>query len=328
MASIIKIKRNNTGGTVPSGGDLAAGELAVNTADGLLFTSSNGSDIVSLGQTSASIQEAAALANTNSRIGTVESATTTAAIQATAALANTNAYIADVKTDSASWNDSTDTITFTRGDSTTYSVALTGFPSDSVSNTYVQLLLSNTNTFIGTKLDSSSYTTADVQTKAALANTNTFIGTKLDSSSYTTADVQTKAALANTNSAISGKQDADADTAKTDVVQTFSVAQRGAVTDHGSLIANTAFRQDFSLSNHFKMTLAGNITLNNPTNQVAGQSGAMEIINGGSYTVSFGSDFDFAAGTPPTITASGTDVLSYYVSSANNIVVDVIQNLS
>jgi len=186
--------------------------------------------------------------------------------------------------------------------------------------------LANTNTFIGTKLDSSSYTTADVQAKAALANTNSRIGTV--ETATTTAAIQATAALANTNSAISGKQDADADTAKTDVVQTFSVAQRGAVTDHGSLIANTAFRQDFSLSNHFKMTLAGSITLNNPTNQVAGQSGAMEIVNGGSYTVSFGSDFDFAAGTPPTITASGTDVLSYYVSSANNIVVDVIQNLS
>jgi hypothetical protein len=186
--------------------------------------------------------------------------------------------------------------------------------------------LANTNTFIGTKLDSSSYTTADVQAKAALANTNSRIGTV--ETATTTAAIQATAALANTNSAISGKQDADADTAKTDVVQTFSVAQRGAVTDHGSLIANTAFRQDFSLSNHFKMTLAGKYTLNNPTNQVAGQSGAMEIINGGSYTVSFGSDFDFAAGTPPTITASGTDVLSYYVSSANNIVVDVIQNLS
>jgi hypothetical protein len=186
--------------------------------------------------------------------------------------------------------------------------------------------LANTNTFIGTKLDSSSYTTADVQVKAALANTNSRIGTV--ETATTTVAIQATAALANTNSAISGKQDADADTAKTDVVQTFSVAQRGAVTDHGSLIANTAFRQDFSLSNHFKMTLAGNITINNPTNQVAGQSGAMEIINGGSYTVSFGSDFDFAAGTPPTITESGTDVLSYYVSSANNIVVDVIQNLS
>jgi len=186
--------------------------------------------------------------------------------------------------------------------------------------------LANTNTFIGTKLDSSSYTTADVQAKAALANTNSRIGTV--ETATTTAAIQATAALANTNSAISGKQDADVDTAKTDVVQTFSVAQRGAVTDHGSLIANTAFRQDFSLTNHFKMTLAGSITLNNPTNQVAGQSGAMEIVNGGSYTVSFGSDFDFAAGTPPTITASGTDVLSYYVSSANNIVVDVIQNLS
>jgi hypothetical protein len=118
--------------------------------------------------------------------------------------------------------------------------------------------LANTNTFIGTKLDSSSYTTADVQVKAALANTNSRIGTV--ETATTTVAIQATAALANTNSAISGKQDADADTAKTDVVQTFSVAQRGAVTDHGSLIANTAFRQDFSLSNHFKMTLAGNIS--------------------------------------------------------------------
>ena len=120
----------------------------------------------------------------------------------------------------------------------------------------------------------------------------------------------------------------DADTAKTDAVQTFTVSQRGGVTNHGTLIANTAFRQDLSLSNHYKMTLAGSITVNNPTNQVAGQSGAIEIINGGSYTVSWGSDWDFAAGTAPVITASGTDLLSYYVSSANNIVVDALQNLS
>ena len=120
----------------------------------------------------------------------------------------------------------------------------------------------------------------------------------------------------------------DADTAKTDAVQTFTVSQRGGVTNHGTLIANTAFRQDLSLSNHYKMTLAGSITINNPTNQVAGQSGAIEIINGGSYTVSWGSDWDFAAGTAPVITVSGTDLLSYYVSSANNIVVDALQNLS
>ena len=87
------------------------------------------------------------------------------------------------------------------------------------------LRLSNTNSYIATKLNSSSYTTADVQSKAALSNTNAYIATKtteatallrlsntnsyittkLDSSSYTTADVQAKAALANTNSAIAGK---------------------------------------------------------------------------------------------------------------------------
>jgi hypothetical protein len=173
MASIIKLKRSNTGGSVPSGGSLAAGEIAVNTADGLLFTSSNGSDIVSLGQTAASIQASAALANTNAYIASVQTdvdsneaaelvrlsntnayiASVQSDVDANEAaelvrLSNTNAYIADVKTDSASWNDGTDTITFTRGDSTTYSVALTGFPSDSVSNTYVQLLLSNTNAYI------------------------------------------------------------------------------------------------------------------------------------------------------------------------------------
>jgi hypothetical protein len=105
--------------------------------------------------------------------------------------------------------------------------------------------LANTNAFIATKLNSSSYTEADVRIKAALANTNAFIATKttestalsrlantnayiatkttestalsrlantnayiatkLDSSSYTEADVRIKAALANTNAFIATK---------------------------------------------------------------------------------------------------------------------------
>ena len=44
--------------------------------------------------------------------------------------------------------------------------------------------------------------------------------------------------------------------------------------------------------------------------------------------MSFGSDFKFAAGAAPTITASGTDVLSYYIRSANNIVIDLLQAIS
>jgi hypothetical protein len=45
-------------------------------------------------------------------------------------------------------------------------------------NNYVNVLLSNTNSFIATKLNSSSYTAADVQSKAALANTNSAIAAK------------------------------------------------------------------------------------------------------------------------------------------------------
>ena len=92
-------------------------------------------------------------------------------------------------------------------------------------NNYVNVLLSNTNSFIATKLNTSSYTTADVQSKAALSNTNTFIATKLNSSSYTTADVQSKAALANTNSAIATKTTlAAATAAAADDALAFAIA--------------------------------------------------------------------------------------------------------
>ena len=60
MAAIIKIKRSTSSGAVPSGGALAAGELAVNLADGILFSSSDGSDIVRISEY--------ALSNTNSAI--------------------------------------------------------------------------------------------------------------------------------------------------------------------------------------------------------------------------------------------------------------------
>jgi hypothetical protein len=48
MASIIKLKRSSTGGSVPSGGALQAGELAINLADKKLFSSTDGSDIITI----------------------------------------------------------------------------------------------------------------------------------------------------------------------------------------------------------------------------------------------------------------------------------------
>ena len=48
MASVIKLKRSTTGGSTPSGGALQAGELAINLADRKLFSSTNGSDIITI----------------------------------------------------------------------------------------------------------------------------------------------------------------------------------------------------------------------------------------------------------------------------------------
>jgi len=114
------------------------------------------------------------------------------------------------------------------------------------------------------------------------------------------------------------------------VNNTFVKAQRGSITALGSVSSD--FRPDFALNNFFSVTLGGSVTIANPTNQVAGQSGAITVTQDGtgSRTLSFGSDFDFAGGTAPTLTAaaSSIDVLSYYVVSANNIVVDSILNVS
>lgn len=49
MANTIQLKRSSTAGAVPSAGSLAAGELAVNTADGKLYTKKDDGTVVAIG---------------------------------------------------------------------------------------------------------------------------------------------------------------------------------------------------------------------------------------------------------------------------------------
>lgn len=112
----------------------------------------------------------------------------------------------------------------------------------------------------------------------------------------------------------------DADTAKTDVAQTFTAGQRGEVT---TLTDGANISVDLSASNNFAVTLAGNRTLDNPTNIVAGQSGSIFIVQDGtgSRTLAYGSYYDFAGGTAPTLStaASAVDRIDYVVRSATSI---------
>tara|TARA_R110000868_G_scaffold198100_1_gene444396 strand:+ start:1319 stop:1915 length:597 start_codon:yes stop_codon:yes gene_type:complete len=115
-------------------------------------------------------------------------------------------------------------------------------------------------------------------------------------------------------------QSYDADTAKTDIAQTYSAGQRGTIT---ALTDGATITPDLAASNNFSVTLAGNRTLANPTNIVAGQSGSVFITQDGtgSRTLAFGSYWDFAGGTAPTLStdAASVDRIDYVVRSATSI---------
>lgn len=80
---------------------------------------------------------------------------------------------------------------------------------------------------------------------------------------------------------------------------------------------------DLSTSCNFTVTLGGNRTMANPTNAVAGQSGSIFIVQDatGSRTLSWGSNWDWAGGTAPTLTttANAVDRVDYIVRSATAI---------
>jgi hypothetical protein len=114
--------------------------------------------------------------------------------------------------------------------------------------------------------------------------------------------------------------DASFTLAGTDAVQSFSAAQRAAI---NALTDGATITPDFAAANNYSVTLGGNRTLANPTNLVAGQSGSFFITQDGtgSRTLAYGSYYDFAGGTAPTLStaASAVDRIDYIVRSSTSI---------
>jgi len=96
-----------------------------------------------------------------------------------------------------------------------------------------------------------------------------------------------------------------------------------AVAEITTLTDNTNIAVDFSDGQNFSVTLAGNRTLSNPTNCVAGQSGSIFVTQDGtgSRTLSYGSNWKFSAGTAPTLTttAGAIDRIDYIVQTATAV---------
>jgi hypothetical protein len=107
----------------------------------------------------------------------------------------------------------------------------------------------------------------------------------------------------------------DADTAKTDVAQTFTVSQRGTVTTDNDLSL------DLSVTNNFKATPTGTATLTF-TNMTAGQSGFILLDNSGAHTISAHANTKVSATALATISAAGVYILSYFTDGTDTYVVN------
>ncbi len=81
-----------------------------------------------------------------------------------------------------------------------------------------------------------------------------------------------------------------------------------------------------------QVTLAGNRTLDNPTNSIEGLEYTLKIIQDatGSRTLAYGSAYKFAGGTPPTLTATANavDVLRFWFDGTDYINIGFTANIS
>ena len=109
--------------------------------------------------------------------------------------------------------------------------------------------------------------------------------------------------------------------------QNFTAAQRGSVV---SVAGSGTVTIDLALGNNFAATLSGTTTFALPSGLTAGQSGALVLSQDGtgSRLVAF-SGWKFPGGTAPTATttASGVDVVVYYVESASRISARMINDV-
>lgn len=210
---------------------------------------------------------------------------------------------------------STDTFTIVRAQDNTSASAFTAGDKVELRLTAIDLQnfpqLDSTNTFASAQ----TFTSTPVFS-AGITSTATPVGV---ASGGTGAATLTGVLKGNGTSAFSAAT-AGTDYAGIDTAQTFTKGQRGEIT---VLTDGATITPDLADSNNYSVTLAGNRTLANPTNTTAGQSGSIFVSQDGtgSRTLAYGTYWDFAGGTAPTLStaASSVDRIDYVVRTATSI---------
>ncbi|MBB4020207.1 hypothetical protein GGR16_005278, partial [Chelatococcus caeni] len=99
----------------------------------------------------------------------------------------------------------------------------------------------------------------------------------------------------------------------------------------GSTLAAGTYAPNFGAGLNFHNVVAGNITIGNPSNAKAGQTGLIVLQQDttGGRTVAFGSAWRFANGNAPSINtaASRTNVIAYQVLHSGFVIGSSIAGL-
>jgi len=98
------------------------------------------------------------------------------------------------------------------------------------------------------------------------------------------------------------------------LVMADNIIQRPVLKDYAETkVAMSAYAADMSLGNVFTKTMSGNQTFTFTNPPASGTAGSFTLIltNGGSATATWPTSVDWPAGTAPTLTASGVDVLVF-----------------
>ena len=294
MANVIRHKR---GTSDPAAGSFSqTAELLVNTSDGGVFTKTDGGSVVEVGSNASNLST-----------GTVPSGRLS------------GSYGISVTGSSASCTGNANTATTLQTARTIGGVSFNGS---------ANINLPGVNTAGNQNTSGNAATATTLQTARTIA-----LGGDLSGSASFNggANITITAAVADDShnhvvSNIDGLQTTLDGKASLTAAQTFTLAQRGQVDALSSAATITA---NFANSNNFSISLSTNTTIANPSNLVAGQSGAIAITYNGSYTVAFGSYWKFASGTAPTATSTSgkTDLLVYYVESSTRISAQLLLNM-
>lgn len=299
----------------------AAAASATSAANSATLATTNGAAQVTLA--------AAQVALATTQAGNAATSATSASTQATNSAASATAAAASAAAAAASADDFTDRYYGAHANDSAAQTYITGQGlTVDTGDLYFNTTANITRVYNGSTWDNVATSTAGFLTaannlsdvsSAATAQTN-LGGTTVGKALFTAASVSAAQQAVDLEVGVD-VQAFDADTAKLDVAQTFTAAQRGSTDTDATNTGSVTL--DFAVNQNFVLTLTGNVTLANPTTESVGQSGFIVFIQDGTggRTVSLGTDYETAgaAGLTLSTAASTTDVVPYIVAASGRI---------